>query len=40
MRYDGDDSQWRPSGWVWIAAGVGLVFWIIAVVVVWKVISR
>jgi hypothetical protein len=31
---------WRPSTTVWVACGLGLLFWLGLVIVVWKVISR
>jgi hypothetical protein len=34
------EPVWRPPLFVWLAVGVGLLFWLGLVVVVWKVISR
>lgn len=35
-----NEPVWRPPTGVWIAAGAGLLFWVGAVIVVWKLISR
>jgi hypothetical protein len=37
---DEDESQWHVPPFVWLTVGGGLAVWLVAAVIVWKLVSR